>query len=58
MYIHWIAQLVPVILIRWIVIYPVKSAGPELKPRESRGLRSRVPRRTGAGLNKGNPADV
>ena len=32
MYIHWIAQLVPrVILIRWRVIYPVKSTGPELK---------------------------
>ena len=30
--IHWIAQLVPrVILIRWRVIYPVKSTGPELK---------------------------
>ena len=24
--IHWIAQLVPVVLIRWIVIYPVDSA--------------------------------
>ena len=29
MYIHWIAQFFPVILIRWIVIYPVKSIGPE-----------------------------
>ena len=24
--IHWIVQLAPVILIRWIVIYPVDSA--------------------------------
>ena len=55
MYIHWIAQFFPVILIRWIVIYPVKSIGPEYieKIRESRELRSRVPRRTGAGRNKG-----
>ena len=35
--IHWIAQLVPIILIRWIGIYPVNSAIERLNPGQEGG---------------------